>query len=58
MIEHNWDDEKNEAQKRILTLEGIVFGDRLTFEASLAGYLVKLKGSSIFTEPVMKKRSF
>jgi hypothetical protein len=51
-------DEKNEEQKRTLTLEGIVFGDRLTFEASLAGYLVKLKGSSIFTEPVMKKRSF
>ena len=50
--------EKNEEQKRTLTLEGIVFGDRLTFEASLAGYLVKLKGSSIFAEPVMKKRSF
>ncbi len=50
--------EKNKEQKRTLTLEGIVFGDRLTFEASLAGYLVKLKGSLIFAEPVMKKRSF
>ncbi|MFC1488431.1 hypothetical protein ACFL6B_01145 [Thermodesulfobacteriota bacterium] len=50
--------EKNEEPKRTLTVEGVVFGDRLTFEASLAGYLVKLKGSSIFTETVMKKRSF
>ncbi len=49
---------KKESQKMTLVLEGIVFGDRQTFEASLAAYLVRLKSSPIFGQPRVRNRSF
>jgi Tfp pilus assembly PilM family ATPase len=44
--------------KKILILDGIVFGNHLTFEASLAGYLVRLKDSPIFFQPRVNRKSF
>lgn len=49
---------KGERQKMSLVLDGIVFGDRQTFETSLAGYLVRLKNSPIFGRPRIRNRSF
>jgi len=51
-------EKKDESRKKTLVLEGIVLGDRLTFEASLAGYLVRLKNSSILGKPNINRRSF
>ena len=48
---------KNKTEKRFLLLDGIIFGSHLTFDASLAGYLVKLRSSPIFEEPIIKKKS-
>lgn len=48
---------KDKAEKKFLLLDGIIFGSHLTFDASLAGYLVKLKSSPIFEEPIIKKKS-
>lgn len=49
---------KNKSKKKILILDGIVSGDRLTFEPFLAGYLMKLKNSPIFSQPKIIKKSF
>ena len=43
------------ADKNTLDLEGLIFGDRMTFETLLGGYLVKLKKSLLFDKPVIKK---
>ncbi len=43
------------AGKNTLDIEGVVFGDRLTFETMLGAYLVKLKKSLLFDKPVVKK---
>lgn len=50
--------EKKKNQKRLLIIDGIITGNRLSFESTLAGYLVKLKGSPLFDKPNIKKRSF
>jgi len=47
---------KDKTEKKFLLLDGIIFGSHLTFDASLAGYLVKLKSSPIFEEPIIKKK--
>ncbi|UCH19605.1 MAG: hypothetical protein JSU83_13570 [Deltaproteobacteria bacterium] len=39
-----------------LVLEGIILGDRLAFEASLAEYLIKLKESPLFDQPTIDKK--
>jgi len=49
---------KSKSKKKILILDGIISGDRLTFEPFLAGYLVKLKNSPIFSQPKIIKKSF
>jgi hypothetical protein len=55
----NMSSENNtENKKKMLILEGIVFGDRSTFEATLAGYLVKLKSSPIISQFNINTRSF
>ena len=51
-------DKNSKAQKRAIICDGIVFGDRLTFEGTLAGYLIKLKNSPMFNKPSITKRSF
>ena len=44
-----------EVQKH-LKLEGIVLGDRLAMEASLAGYLLKLNDSPLFDKPAINTK--
>ena len=41
-----------------IEMEGVVLGDRLTFESTLAGYIVKLKGSPMFGIPSIENKSF
>ncbi|MEA3279218.1 MAG: hypothetical protein U9Q38_01270, partial [Thermodesulfobacteriota bacterium] len=45
-------------QKKAIVCNGIVSGDRLTFEGTLAGYLIKLKNSPMFEQPSITRRSF
>ena len=49
---------KEERKQRELVLSGIVRGDRLTLESTLAGYLIALKNSPIFDKPTISKKSF
>ena len=44
--------------KQHIEVEGVVLGDRLTFESTLAGYIVKLKGSPLFGAPSLENKSF
>jgi type IV pilus assembly protein PilM len=44
--------------KQTLQVEGIVMGNRLTFESTLAGYIVTLKGSPMFRSPSIENKSF
>jgi Tfp pilus assembly PilM family ATPase len=46
-----------ENQEKILILEGIILGNRLEFETSLAEYLIKLKDSPLFNQPIIDKKS-
>ena len=49
----------NEDERRqILILEGIITGDRLTFESTLAGYIVKIGSSPLFNTPSIENKSF
>ena len=45
-------------EPKILILEGIVQGDRLTLESTLAGYLMELKNSPLFDQPDISTKSF
>jgi len=45
-------------KKRVLSLNGIIFGNRLTYESMLAGYLLNLKKSPMLDRPVINKKSF
>jgi len=47
-----------DGKNKIVVLNGIIHGDRLTFESSIIGYIIKLKNSPIFGEPVVKKKTF
>jgi len=56
-------EEKNKKQQappppKVLILEGIVQGDRLTLESALAGYLMELKASPLFDQPTISNKSF
>jgi hypothetical protein len=44
--------------KKMLVLDGIVRGDRLILESTLAGYLMELKNSPMFDQPRISKKSF
>lgn len=50
-------DKKGE-KNRDLVLSGIVRGDRLTMESTLASYLMDLKNSPLFDKPALSKKSF
>ncbi len=53
------DPAKKKAEKqRDLVLSGVVRGDRLTLESTLAGYLMELKNSPLFDKPTISKKSF
>ena len=41
-----------------LVLEGIIFGEQLASETLLADYLIKLKSSPMFTQPVINKKYY
>ena len=49
---------KENQKQRELVLSGIVRGNRLTLESTLAGYLIELKNSPIFDKPTISKKSF
>jgi Tfp pilus assembly PilM family ATPase len=48
---------KTEALKKILVLDGVVSGERTTLEADLAAFLMTLKGSPLFKQPTISKKS-
>jgi len=45
-----------ETLQKNLKLEGIILGDRLTMESSLASYLLKLSDSPLFDKPAINKK--
>jgi len=49
---------KKESKNRALILDGIVEGDRLILESTLAGYLMDLKNSPLLDQPKISKKSF
>ena len=49
--------EQAEAADRQVVLEGIVLGDRNVLEASLANYLIALRESPLFDQPVISEKS-
>jgi len=49
---------KKSAKNRDLVISGIVRGDRMTLESTLAGYLMELKNSPLFDKPTINKKSF
>jgi len=51
-------EDKENTDKTTLQIEGIVTGDRLLFESTLAGYVVALKNSPIFRAPSIANKSF
>ena len=44
--------------KQQLEVKGVVLGNRLTFDSTLAGYIVKLKGSPMFQTPSVENKAF
>jgi hypothetical protein len=46
------------AQKGVLILDGIVQGNRLVLESTLAGYLTELRNSPFFDQLTISKKSF
>jgi type IV pilus assembly protein PilM len=49
---------KEKESNRALVLSGIVRGDRLTLESTLASYLMALNNSPMFDKPMISKKSF
>ncbi len=50
--------EESSSPRRLLRIEGVIFGDRLTFESALAEYLVKLETSPLLKNFAIQKRAF
>ena len=48
---------KPEPAKKVLVIDGVVFGERATLEADLAGFLMTLRTSPLFKQPVISKKS-
>ena len=49
---------KRTSSSKSIVLDGIVRGDRLILESTLAGYLMALQNSPLFGQPRISKRSF
>jgi len=49
---------KKSEKNRNLVLSGVVRGDRMILESTLAGYLMQLKNSPLFDQPTISKKSF
>ncbi len=43
--------------EKSIKIEGIILGDRMALESVLAGYLIALKGSPIFDQPVIAEKT-
>ena len=50
--------DKKPPKDRELVLSGIVKGNRMILESTLAGYLLQLKNSPLFDKPTINKKSF
>jgi hypothetical protein len=50
-------EKKKEGAKRTLVIDGVVRGDRLVLESTLAGYLMELKNSPMFDRPTIRQKS-
>ncbi|MCP4631009.1 MAG: pilus assembly protein PilM [bacterium] len=50
--------DKEPKKVRELVLNGIVKGDRMILDSTLAGYLLQLKNSPLFDKPTINKKSF
>ncbi|NNK84199.1 MAG: hypothetical protein HKO91_01450 [Desulfobacterales bacterium] len=48
---------KEKNSQKSIEIGGIILGDRMAFESILAGYLIALKGSPIFDQPVIKEKT-
>ncbi len=48
---------KAEPPKKVVILDGVIFGDRTTLEADLAAYLMALKNSTLFKQTTISKKS-
>jgi Tfp pilus assembly PilM family ATPase len=48
---------KTEPARRMMTLEGVIFGERTTLEADLAAYLMVLENSALFQQTSLSKKS-
>jgi len=48
---------KAQPLKKVLILDGLIFGDRTTLESDLAAYLMVLKNSPLFTQTTISKKS-
>ncbi len=48
---------KAEPPKKVMILDGVIFGDRTTLEADLAAYLMGLKNSTLFKHATISKKS-
>ncbi|UCF93096.1 MAG: pilus assembly protein PilM [Desulfobacterales bacterium] len=46
------------APSKLLTLDGVIQGERVGLESSLAGYLMQLRDSPLFDQPAVRKKSF
>jgi type IV pilus assembly protein PilM len=51
-------DHKVKTSKQQLEMEGVVMGNRLTFDSILAGFIVKLKSSPMFQTPSVENKSY
>ena len=43
--------------KKVLILEGVIMGDRMSLESDLAGYLMTLKNSPLFKQPTITRKA-
>ena len=50
--------EKKSDKNRVLILNGVVRGDRISLESTLAAYLIELNNSPLFEKPEISKKSF
>ena len=50
-------EDKSKSAEKSLVVDGIILGDYQRLEASLAGYMMRLESSPIFSTPVIQKRA-
>ena len=48
---------KPEPPKKVLVLDGVITGDRMSLESDLAGYLMTLKSSPLFKQPTITRKA-